>query len=190
MTNQKHTKENENIDLRAIFNEFLRNWYLFAFCVIVALGFAVVFNKFSPPVYKVSSSLLFSGSSSSRGVNRTEFIEGLELTTENKEVQNEILILQSQPLVESVVKTLGFDVSYYSKADYLPYRFIGFRRLGRFFLREIYKSSPYEVVLDPDHLQPVNLKFNIDILSNEEFSLNVKTEDIEVYDYTKDLIIL
>ena len=102
MTNQNHNKENEYIDLRAMLKEFYRNWYLFAFSIIVALGFAFLINKFSPPAYKVSSSLLISGGSGSRAVNRSEFIEGLELTSQSKEIQNEIMVLKSQPLVENV----------------------------------------------------------------------------------------
>ncbi len=109
------------------------------------LDLRFIINKFSPPAYKVSSSLLISGGSSRRAVNRSEFIEGLELTSQSKEIQNEIMVLKSQPLVENVVKALGFNVTYYSKADYLPYRFAGFKRLGKFLLERFIKILPMKL---------------------------------------------
>ncbi len=189
MMNQRNKHESEYIDLGAMLKEFKKYWYLFLFFTVVAFGFAYIYNKFAPSVYKVTSTLMVSSGENRNGAgNRGELIEGLNMTAPNKELQNEIMVLQSQPLVEEVVRSMGLNTSYFSKVDYLPYRYPGFRHLRKYFLREIYKNSPFEVILDNAHLQPVNVDFDIAILNNEEYSLKLDEKDVTVYDYATEQV--
>ncbi len=190
MTNLKKRHEADYIDLRAMLKEFRKNWYLFIFFLIGTLGIAYVFNKLAPPVYKASAALMISSPDNSRATGRSEYIEGLEFKAPNKELQNEIMILKSIPMVQGVVRALAFNVNYYSKADYLPYRFTGFKSIGKYFLREMYNNSPYEVIIDQSHPQVVGANFNIAIINNNEFYLKINDKDVVIYDYQKDKVLI
>ncbi len=48
----------ESIDIKALFFKFVRYWYLFALTVFVAIVIAFLFNKYTAPVYEVSTTVL------------------------------------------------------------------------------------------------------------------------------------
>ncbi len=80
MMNQRNKHESEYIDLGAMLKEFKKYWYLFLFFTVVAFGFAYIYNKFAPSVYKVTSTLMVSSGENRNGAgNRGELIEGLNM---------------------------------------------------------------------------------------------------------------
>ena len=56
----------ENFDYKALFFKMYRYWYFFVLTIIVALIIAFLFNKYTKPVYEVSTTVIIK---SDRGNN-------------------------------------------------------------------------------------------------------------------------
>jgi len=65
----------------------------------------------------------------------------------NQNFQNELWVLKSSPVVEQTIRNLDLTVSYFRKE--------GFQYL------EVYNNKPFRVLLLQNHVQPVNLRFNL-----------------------------
>ena len=52
-----------------------------------------------------------------------------------------------------------------------------------FSLVNIYDETPFLVVLNMDHIQPLNTLFYINILSDEEFTIGCKGEKTSLYNF-------
>ncbi len=183
MQNLKSTVNTNYMDIKSIISEVLKYWYIFAISLVSFFGVALAFIKFVAPIYVVGSSILLTSPDNSRNVDPSEFLKGFELVQQEKELHNEILVLQSYPLIRNVIKDLNFNVNYYVKEDYIPQ--------GIYFVfREIYKDVPIEVVMNEEHPQPVEAKFYIKILDSKEFILRIQEKEVTIYDYKTDKIVL
>jgi len=180
--NRKSTNKNY-LDIKSIISEGLKYWYLFAISLVIFFGIAVAVIKLAAPIYLVGSTMLLTIPDNSRNVNTSEFLEGFELIQEVKELQNEILVLQSSPLIRNVIKDLNFNVNYYVKDDYIPKEIY-------FVIREIYKDVPFEVVMNEEHPQPVEVKFYIKIVDSKEFILKIQEKRATIYDYKTDRVVM
>jgi capsular exopolysaccharide synthesis family protein len=178
---QQKSNNNQFIDLKSIYDLFVKNWYIFAISLFITLSAAVVFNKIAAPVYRASASLLFK-QEDSRRMDPGEFLQGFQLMREELDFNNEILVLQSVPLIKEVIRQLNFNVSYYVKQDYIPKEIY-------FVIQEVYTGSPYLVVPDLNHPQPVGVRFFIQILNDEEFYIHIEEKEVDVYDFRSEKVL-
>ncbi|HRW97617.1 MAG TPA: Wzz/FepE/Etk N-terminal domain-containing protein, partial [Bacteroidales bacterium] len=63
--NNPNIKQEESIDLKALFFKFFRYWYFFALTIFVALVIAFLFNKYTKPVFQVKTTVLIKDDRSS-----------------------------------------------------------------------------------------------------------------------------
>src|SRR5512133_3279695 len=132
----------DSIDIKAFLTKCLRQWYLFAAVLVVALFIAVVVNRFSEPEYKVTTYMLIRDEENP--LDPQNFI-GASLYGNPYKLQNEIGILQSKSLTKRTLKALDFYISYY--------------RRSRFKLTDLYIESPFVVVPDTAFDQPMGVDF-------------------------------
>jgi len=177
----KPTNDNQSIDVKSIFELILKNWHLFIISLVITLSIAFLFNRLAAPIYRVNSTLLFKHEDNRR-MDQTEFLEGFQLLREELDFNNEILVLQSLPMLKDVVRKLNLNVSYFVKNDYIPKEIY-------FVMQEIYKSSPFLVIPDVNHPQPVGVKFFIQILNDEEFFIAIDEEEVDIYDFRNEEVI-
>ena len=45
----------ESVDYKALFFKFYRHWYFFVITIFIALVIAFLFNKYTKPIYEVST---------------------------------------------------------------------------------------------------------------------------------------
>ncbi|MEA1896807.1 MAG: polysaccharide biosynthesis tyrosine autokinase [Bacteroidota bacterium] len=187
----KAAKQNDHLDLKAFISEIIKYRWMYVFFIFFSLGIAFIINKYSSPIYIIGTKLLISSTENdrNRNISPNEFLGGLQLVQETRNIQNEIIVLQSAPLIERAIKDLNIKVSYYSKEDYLPYRYFPFQVFAKLVLREMYGNVPYEVVLCDNQAQPVGVNFYTKILNNKEFILTIDEKNVDIYDYQKDLVI-
>ena len=57
---QNNLYQEESIDIKKYLFKFLSNWYWFAITISVALAIAYMVNRYSEPIYTISSSLIIS----------------------------------------------------------------------------------------------------------------------------------
>ncbi len=165
---QEISQQQPSVDYKAIFFKILRYWYLFVLTILLSLVVAYLVNKYTRPVYEVRSSLLIK-ERSDNNLNPQEFIGFGFNNFQN--LQNEIGIMTSYELAFRTITKAGFEVSYFKDENFISH--------------ELYKDAPFTVVLDTTAPQPYNLRFDLTILSKEQYRLDVKEENVNYYDYSK-----
>ncbi|HRO44583.1 polysaccharide biosynthesis tyrosine autokinase [Agriterribacter sp.] len=102
-------------NLKEFIFKYLRYWPLLAAFILIALTLAFIKVRYATPIYKVSGSLFINKEGDNRGSG--ESLENMFMFSGNLNLQNELEILKSKPLVSRVVKNLGLQVSYYNKGN-------------------------------------------------------------------------
>ena len=142
-TNTDVTAEGENsLDLKTILSMLILNWQWFALSVFIMLCGAVLYLKYSDPVYQVSTKMLIKDEQNQRRGGANQMLANMQdlgFISNSAGIDNEVEILQSRILVREAVNDLKLYVEY--KKD------------GKIKDRLIYKSQRVNVDLDPNSLQ-------------------------------------
>lgn len=168
-THNVHIQE-EN-ELRKIFEQISKHYLLFVFGVIIALGIAFLINYFTIPSYKVTSSVLVIENKQKQSMG--DYINNSLFGT-NENLQNELLLLKSDPLIKQTVINLDLPVNYYTKKDY------------RYF--DSYKNVPFKVLYLKNHVQPLRTKFSVTFNNNGSFQLKAESKKTLFYNFEKEQI--
>lgn len=102
-------------NLKEFIFKYLRYWPLLVAVVLISLTIAFLKVRYSTPIYSVKGSLLINKEGENRGAG--ESLENMFLLSNNLNLQNELEILKSKPLLSRVVKSLGLQVSYLNKGN-------------------------------------------------------------------------
>jgi tyrosine-protein kinase Etk/Wzc len=165
----------EENDLKKITELILRNYKLFVAGIIVALALAYIVNRFSIPVYKISSSVLIKEDTrQSEGRDANDYLNS-SLLRMNQNFQNELWVLKSSPVIEQTIKNLDLSVTYFRKE--------GFQYL------DAYKNAPFHIVFQQNHVQPINVRFYISFVDKGYFELKAKSGKTSFYNFEKNEII-
>jgi tyrosine-protein kinase Etk/Wzc len=159
----------EDNDLKKVTELVLRNYKLFIISLVIALSLAFLKNRFSIPIYSISSSVLIkenTDQSSSRGMN--DFLNS-SLFGKNQNFQNELWVLQSSPVIEKTIKNINLSVSYFQKQ--------GFQYM------DAYKEAPFRILFSPEHVQPVYIRFDVSFYKNGNFQVKASSEEVDFYNY-------
>ena len=177
MENNKESKS-EALIIKDFFVKVFSYKYFYLVCIIICLASAYIINKYSPTVYEITSRIgpvedrrsamlggsgdLFTGSGSYR---------------ESRNLENDIVSLNSFTLVSQTLTDLNLEVGY-------------FREKITFFGndQQYYPDSPIRVFIDKSHVQPVNAMFYVEILSDSTFRLKSSEEDVSLYNYIDDRV--
>jgi tyrosine-protein kinase Etk/Wzc len=138
-----------NLSLRDVFYKYIRFLPLFILSVAFALLIAFLFLRYSVPVYSVSGSMLIR--SEQQNNSRENGLEALMGGNKAANIQNEIEVLRSTPLMQRVVDSLGLQFSYMAQ--------------GKIKSVNVYKYGPF-------HVKALELRD-----SNTAFALKIKMLD-------------
>lgn len=161
--------EQSNITIHKIIKSLIKNIWIIIPSVLLALGIAYVFNRFTIPTYYVSSTLLLKEDIQNyKSSSGPSFINN-DLLNTTQNLQNELTILKSFPLIEQTVKNLDLEVSYFEYIDYIKYN--------------AYNWTPFKVVIFKDHPQLVGTTFDISFNSDGSYIIKVENQDATIFDY-------
>lgn len=160
--------QNEN-DFKKIAELITRNYWIFLGCLAISMAAAFFINRYSVPMYQVSSSVLIKEDNKQGGSSNMNDFLNSSLFGKNQNFQNELWTLQSTPVIEQTVKNLDLCVSYFKKE--------------RFLELDAYKETPFKVLIAKGHQQPLNVKFNIVFQGKDKFTLSAKGENVQFYNY-------
>ncbi|MCB8999468.1 MAG: polysaccharide biosynthesis tyrosine autokinase [Bacteroidales bacterium] len=149
------------IDFKKYFFGIIANWYWFLISLILGLGAAWLINRYTPPVYKVTGSLIIS-EDKGRGLTGYEnMIPGMEIYRTQKAVLNEIEILKSYTLSYRTLDELDFNITYMG--------------VGRSGIKEtyLYNASPFIVIPDSGKTNLNNYPVYISILNRTHYQVQV-----------------
>jgi capsular exopolysaccharide synthesis family protein len=123
---QINTNKNElwNLSIKDLFYKYVRFLPLFLLSVAIALFLAFAYLRYTTRIYSATGSMLIKSEQPSNRSDKIEdILEGGGNRSQN--IQNEIEVLKSRPLMERVVKKLKLEFAYTAKGkikDYNIYR--------------------------------------------------------------------
>ncbi len=159
----------DDINFDKIFKLVFRNLWMFVICLVVAVGSAFLYNKYSVPSYKVSSSILIKEDNSQPLTQGMDNMFSGNIFGNNQNLQNELIIIQSYPIIEKTIKNLDLEVAYYEFKDYQYH--------------DAYHKAPFKIFFFDDHPQAIGTMFDLKFNADGSFNLMVKDKDVTLFDY-------
>ncbi|RDC66087.1 GumC family protein [Adhaeribacter pallidiroseus] len=145
-------------DLKKIVFSYLRYWYLFLLGAILGLIAANLNLRYTTPQYRVSTTLLIKDDKSGDGLSESAAFSDLDLLKSSKNIDNEIVLLQSSKLMSRTLAELDLRTSYFVK--------------GRVRDQEIYGTDlPIKVIINKLNPKAYNRTIFIYIKDNNSFEL-------------------
>jgi capsular exopolysaccharide synthesis family protein len=153
---QNSRNELSNLGIKDLFFKYIRFLPLFILSVALALFGAYVYLRYATPIYTSSGMLRVKEEKTMGGGD--EKLNQLFLGDNTKNIQNEIEVLKSRPLMARVVNALNLQTSYFG--------------VGKIKTPNIYKQCPF--VLDVAQLNDSSRSFelHIKIVNENQFTIN------------------
>ena len=129
LANPNALKDRNNLLSRNGLSRFYENWPWFVLSVFLSMVTALAFLRYKTPEYKINASILVKDDTKGSDFGEAIVLQGLGLTSGKSNVDNEVEVLKSRTLAESVVKDLQVYVQYFSK--------------GKVKTTEIYTDAPF-----------------------------------------------
>lgn len=156
--NYSAEEQESSFDFKAIVTMFILNWQWFALSVFVFLCGALIYLRYTNPVYQMSVKLLIKEDNSSRrnsGGQMLANMSDLGFISSSNGIDNEVEIIQSRILAKETVKDLRLYVEY--------------KREGMVKDHLIYKTQPVSVDIDPESLELMDeTKLPVDLTLKKE----------------------
>ena len=138
-----------SFDFSTIYTILVLNWKWYVLSLIIFLGLAAIYLRYTTPIYQTSAKILIKDNNGNGGGSSLRNSQSLGLITNSNGLDNEIEILQSHSLAEEAVRDLKLYVTYSTK--------------GRVNDRLLYKTQPLNVDIDPLHREKLNCSISLTI---------------------------
>ena len=153
---QQDEEEKSSIDFATIYATFILNWKWFVLSLVICLGIAAIYLRYTTPIFQASAKLLIKddngGSNSNNNSNTLQNAANLGLITQTNGIDNEMEILTSRQLATSAVRDLKLNVTYATEGHIKDVK--------------LYKNQPINVSLDPMHMEDLNMPIPLLITRN------------------------
>jgi tyrosine-protein kinase Etk/Wzc len=152
-------KNNDSLDLKELIFKYSVLWPYLILSLLVTLSVAYLVNKYSQPIYEVSTTILLK---KEKPLIDMKGLSAFDDYNSQASTNDEIQVLRSIELTERVLDRVDFSISYIQK---IPFDY-----------RELYNESPFLII--PDSTQPfaydalLGIKFNSDSTFN--FSVHLE----------------
>ena len=150
-----------NLSLKDLFYKYIRFLPLFILSVALALLAAFTYLRYASQVYRAAGSMLIKSESKNNQSDKVEDI--LMGNNRSQNIQSEIEILKSRPLMARVVNKLNLQFGYTAK--------------GRIKDQNVYKQAPFKIdafnIVDSARAFSIKIKFN----DGTHFRVNNETKD-------------
>ena len=140
----------EEFNLYEILVKYLVYWPWFIVSVVLCLGCAYMYNRYSTPLYSTSAKVLIKEQDSYRGKSITPTSDVMELATINLTslFDNELEIITSKNLVKKAVSDLGLYITHSQR-----------RKFG--YDPQFYNNAPIQVYMTPDEANKLHGKVEL-----------------------------
>jgi tyrosine-protein kinase Etk/Wzc len=170
--------------LSEFMRDLLKFWYLVLLSLIIILGGAVFYIKFAAKSYKVQAAVLLKiERSNAYGSKPDDIMRVYDLIEQDKNLQNEMLVLQSSPLIKLVIEDMDLSVSYYQQEDKLP------KELG-FSMKSLYKNAPFIVLPEQGSPQPVDVLFYVHVRDEETYTISATAKDAMIVNLADESVVV
>ena len=169
MQDQSKSNTQNILDVSYIANLFKKHYIFIGACIIFLLALAYAKNKFATRIYKVATSIVIYEDDNSFAKATNQLLQGVGFGNSNKNFANELQTINSTPVITEALQKLDFGISYYYHDLYGQH--------------ELYKSSPFLVILNKNHVQPVSAQIYIEVNGDNTFTVKCKQEDADIYSF-------
>ena len=108
-------QEKETNIIDDIRQKYYPYWPIFVLTILISLFAAYMYLRYTQPTYRVTGKLLVKDEK--KGVDASKVLDALNVFGEKKIVENEIDIIKSWPIMESVVKDLHLYTTVYHNGN-------------------------------------------------------------------------
>ena len=144
-----------NLSFRDLFYKYVRFLPVFVLSVAFALLGAFLYLRWTVPIYQVGGTILVK---SDKGNTRGDKVEELFSGSKGQDLQSEMELLRSKPLMERVVKKLNLQFSYYA--------------IGKVKTINIYRYGPFIVKARRLNDSTRSFSFKVKVINDNEFRIN------------------
>jgi tyrosine-protein kinase Etk/Wzc len=171
----------QKTDYKEIFLNFFRYKYLFLLSLVFFLLAAHFYNENKSPTWENNTSVLVNRKNIYAFLKTEDLMESFGQFQRNDRREDELDILQSFTLVNDAISKMNAAISYYGERGMIS----GREQKGSLISdpNELYEKAPFMVKIDPYHLQPVDMAFQIRILSGDSFLIIGEQKNVWLYDY-------
>ncbi len=151
--------ETNSIQILELIGRFIKYWYWFVLCIILALGAAFVYLRYSTPVYNIASSVKLKDVRSAR--NTAPYtMEEISMIGAVDNVNDETEVMKSRNIVRSTINRLNLHTSYIAE--------------GRIKDTDLYTGSPVVVSMEQGDLDdlPQNINFSMQLTASNVLQVN------------------
>lgn len=180
VSNNYNATVKDEIYLKKIALKYVNNWYWFIVSVALMLFIAFLYNRYSPTIYNISTSILIESKKQESPLTGTSFsddnvFQGFGAMGVDRNINNQMVILKSRPLINRTLSELEYEVSYYS--------------VGRIKKVERYNEAPFIVHWDVAHPQVTGVEFSLQFLDNGKIQITADDENVKVINYLTDQLV-
>lgn len=145
-------EDSSSINFALIYRTVVLNWKWFVLSVIICLGIATIYLRYTTPVYQAFAKLLIKDNDQQTGSRANNMLNSstLGLISNSTGIDNEMEILASHSLAEQAVRDLKLYTTYYT--------------VGKVKDNLMYKNQYISVDMDPAHLERLNASVALEIL--------------------------
>jgi tyrosine-protein kinase Etk/Wzc len=140
------TDSDDQIDFKKIFDKLVDHWAWFVISIAICLIAAILYLRYTPPLYVVNARVLINDpqSSNSMGKQANALMDLGGIMGASSSVDNEAEILKTPDLIESVVRDMQLNIVYSQRANLVT--------------RELYRA-PFvlQVVKSLDTIETINM---------------------------------
>ncbi len=163
--------EEEGIDLRRWFLYFLRYWKIFLACIMIALTVVSFFLMFSPRQYEISAQILVR--KEKNPLDKDQIFN--TVLYDPYQIENEKGILHAKSVTRNALRKLDFYTGYFESQ--------------KFRMKELYNQTPFVIIKDSAHLQPLDVLFMVHILNDTLIVVKSEGQNVRLYDFSKESIV-
>jgi tyrosine-protein kinase Etk/Wzc len=163
MNEQVNSNKSElwSLSLRDLFYKYVRFLPIFILSVALALFAAYAYLRYATPIYSISGTMYIK---SDKQGGRSDKFEDIFVNDKAQNIQSEIEILKSKPLMERVVQSLGLQFNYFA---------VGKVKKPNIYIQGPFLIHAYQVA---DSSRPFELK--IKFTNDKTFTINDDPQEI------------
>ncbi len=161
-------------DVRNLFRRLGKYWKIYPVVVLLFVAVAWLYVNLKPKVYELGAKLVVH--EVQRGVaDPSTFVAGSELFAGRENFANSLLTIQALPIIHEALSKIDTRIEYFQSSF--------------MFEKELYKSSPFNVVMDAGNPQLVGVPFQLEILSDKLYRITIDKGKGGVYDFVSNSFI-
>lgn len=143
-------EEKSSFDFQAIYTTLILNWKWFVLSLIICIGAAFIYLRYTPPVYQAYTKMLIKDDEgNNRRGNGLQNMTNLGIISNSNGIDNEMEILASHTLATNAVRDLKLYATY--------------KKRGHITDRLLYLNQPISVDMDPSHLEKLEGTLSLQI---------------------------